>query len=506
MTESTDTAAAPPSGTAWTRLAHAGGCVLLAMLVLAGVWKEKFLILLVAGTIALLLLPAASWAGLAFFSCALGFRQAMDFMPLHAGGFKVYLGDFLLFLLGAMALQTAVSVLRRGTAPIFELSRRERLLAALLVAGTCWGVFSAINGVRHGLLPRDVVGDFRRLYFYAWVFFVPLGFRYGRVHLRLIPPALLAGCGMALLFGLYRLATGNWFYPNDEINIFPRLLVDDEVVSLALLLAYCTALLTADRSRALKLAVVPLAGLTAAMMCFSGWRMGIAEALLAPLLVVVIMARNRGRGLFGIGVRVAVVLAVLAAGVGAAFFLFSGKADRVVFMLKERIANFGTPMFSVRTSNPRDRIEVLMGGSAASLREDPLLVGNGLEIPGSDRFADHGADADQESDVPAGEGRIVGDLEFQHGSRRRIERGNSLIRIEYDETVLDARKNGLAFVFFRHDLFDLHFMVAVELRRHLIEFGCQYSQFVFGLDGDLHGIIPRGNPSRRLDVTLERMN
>jgi len=320
--------------------------VLLTALVLAGVWKEKFLVLLVAGILGLLLLPAASWAGLAFFTGSLGFREAMDFMPLRLGGFKFYLGDFLIFLLGALALQTAVSLVRRGTAPIFELTGRERLLGILLLAGTCWGAFSGLNGVANGLLIRDVIGDFRRLYFYAWVFFIPLGFRYGRRHLRLVAPAAVAGCGIALLFGLYRLATGNWFYPNDEVNIFPRLLVDDEVVSLALLLAYCTALLMADRSRALKLCVFPLAGLTAAMMCLSGWRMGIAEAVLAPLIVVTIMARNRGRGVAGVALRLGAVMTVLAVGAGAAFFLFSGKADKIVFMLKERVAHFGTPMSS----------------------------------------------------------------------------------------------------------------------------------------------------------------
>ncbi len=344
MTESTDTAA--PATTVWERLAHAGGFLFVVAIVLAGVWKEKFLVLLLAGTVCLLLLPFASWAGLGFFSTALGFRQAMDFLPVHVGGFKVYMGDFLVFLLGAMVLQTAVAGIRRGTAPVFELSRTEWRLAFLLVAATCWGVLSALNGLAHGLIPRDVVGDFRRLCFYAWVFFLPLGFRYTRRHLRLIPAALLAGCGIALLFGLYRLATGHYYYPNDEVNIFPRLLVDDEVVSLALLVAYCTAILSAKRTRRLKLAAFLVAALAAALMCLSGWRMGIAEAVLAPAFVIAIMARNRGKGVVGIALRLAVVLTVLAVGAGSAFFLFSGKADKVVFMLKERIASFGTPMSS----------------------------------------------------------------------------------------------------------------------------------------------------------------
>ena len=346
MTDSADTTITDLPETAWTRLARAGGYLFVAVLVLAGVWREKLLVLLLAATVALVLLPAASWAGLAFFSAALGFRQAMDFMPIHVGGFKVYLGDFLVFLLGAMALQTVVSLVRRGTAPILDLSRREWMFVLLLLAGTCWGAFSGLVGVGRGLLPRDVLGDFRRLYFYAWVFLLPLGFRYGRTHLRLIVPTLLSGCGIALLFGLFRLVTGRHFYPNDEVNIFPRLLVDDEVVSLALLVAYCTALLMAKRSNGVKLAAFLTATMAAALMCFSGWRMGIAEALLAPLLVVTIMARNRGRGVAGIGVRLAAVLAVLAVGVGCTFLLFLGKADRVIFMLKERMASFGTPMAS----------------------------------------------------------------------------------------------------------------------------------------------------------------
>ena len=346
MSESTNTIIAPPSATVWTRLAHAGGYMCLTVLVLASVWKEKLLVLLLAGMVGLLLLPAASFAGLGFFSASLGFRQLMDFLPIPLGGFKVYMGDFLVFLLGAMALQTAVSLVRRGTAPLFELSRRERLLALLLVAGTCWGAVSGLNGLGSGLVFRDIVGDFRRLYFYAWVFFLPLGFHYGRAHLRMIAPALVAGCGIAFLFGLFRLVTGRYFYPNDQINIFPRLLVDDEVVSLALLLSYCTALLMASRPRAIKLAALLMAGMAAAMMCFSGWRMGIAEAVLAPLLVVTIMARNRGRGVVGIGLRLGVVMIVLAVGVGSAFFLISGKADRVMFMLHERIAHFGMPMTS----------------------------------------------------------------------------------------------------------------------------------------------------------------
>jgi O-antigen ligase len=74
--------------------------------------------------------------------------------------------------------------------------------------------------------------------------------------------------------------------------------------------------------------------------------MGIAEAMLAPAFVVALMARNRGKGIVGTGLRLAVVMTVLAVGAGSAFFLFSGKADKVVFMLKERIANFGTPMAS----------------------------------------------------------------------------------------------------------------------------------------------------------------
>ena len=72
----------------------------------------------------------------------------------------------------------------------------------------------------------------------------------------------------------------------------------------------------------------------------------LAGNFLGVWLVVAIMARNRGRGVVGIGMRLAFVLVLLALGVGGTFLLLQGKADRVLFKLQERVARFGTPMAS----------------------------------------------------------------------------------------------------------------------------------------------------------------
>ncbi len=335
-----------PAAPLQTRLILAGAALLPALALAAAMSSETLLLLALAGVCGVALLPSASWAGIVFFALALGLRTPMNFMPLRVGGFRLYGGDALLYIVGAALLYTLFTAARGRRAPLVETDRNERIILLLLLLLTGWGVLSSATGVMRGQELRDIIGDFRRFYVYSWALLPPLCFMMARRHITGTKLALLAGCGGAFLFGAYRTLSGNHFYPNDEIDIFPRLLADDEIVSLALLLAYLTAFLMAKRPRALKAAALAMAAATAAMMCFSGWRMGIAQALLAPMLVVVLMARNRGKGVGGIVLRVGAVMLLLALGVGLVFAAMSGHVDRVMKMLDERMYSFGIPLLS----------------------------------------------------------------------------------------------------------------------------------------------------------------
>lgn len=328
------------------RLIAAGLALVLALVFAVSMTSEALLLLLLAGVCGVALLPAVSWANIAFFGLSLGLRTPMNFMPLRVGGFRLYGGDALLYLAGAALLYTLFTQMRGRRAPLQDTDRSERIILLLLALLTGWGLVSSMTGLMRGQELRDIIGDFRRFFVYSWALLPPLCLVMARRHLALTKLALIAGCGGAFLFGAYRTVTGNHFYPNDEINIFPRLLADDEIVSLALLLAYLTAFLMAERPRGLKAAALALAAATAAMMCFSGWRMGIAQAVLAPALTAALMARNRGRGIGGITLRIGAVMLVLALGVGLVFSAMSGHVDRVMRMLDERMHSFGTPLVS----------------------------------------------------------------------------------------------------------------------------------------------------------------
>ncbi len=372
MPDTRDSAAASPYQAGMLLAGLAAASVLA---VLAGLSSEMLLLAGLAGAAAVVLLPAAPWVSIAFFGAALGLRTPMNFHPLRAGGFRFYGGDFLLYLVGAAVLFTFVTAALGKKPALFSLERGERRVVLLLVALTGWGVVSMATGVMNGCEIKDILGDFRRFFIYSWALLPPLCLATRRRHLEGVKLALLGGCGIAFLFGLYRLVTGRYFYPNDEINIFPRLLADDEIVSLALLLAYLTAFLMADRPRPLKLAALAFAAAAAGLMCFSGWRMGIAQALLAPMLAVVITARNRGRGIAGIVLRLSLVGVILVAGTTGIFFALSDRVGHVMFMFQERLTTFGMPLMSDEDTRYYAYREAL------SRYADHPLLGRGLGDP-----------------------------------------------------------------------------------------------------------------------------
>ncbi len=82
--------------------------------------------------------------------------------------------------------------------------------------------------------------------------------------------------------------------------------------------------------------------------------------------------------------------------------------------------------------------------------------------------------------------------------------GHLIIRVDQDNAVIDAPDDGFTLSLFRHDLLDIQIMESLQFLGHRVELLGEATEFVRGLDGNLHIIIAFGNFLGRLHHLLNR--
>ncbi len=341
MAETTAAAGAPPTWKA--RLFQAGGFACVTAAVLAGMASETVLLAEFAVLAAVLALPFLPAAALAFYAAVLGMREPVNYMPLKLAGVSVYAGDLVLALfLGAVLYVFLDNISGRRTGLPLE-GRAEKLLAVILAASLAWGLLSAATGLARGWEARDVLGDYRRLYAYMLGFLAALWLCPKDRHLRMLKWVFFAGAAGAVLFGLYRMGTGRYFHSTAEHAEYPRLLADDEIVSLSLALSYAAAVAVFERGAARRAAALGLGALCMAFMLMSGWRMGFLHALMAPAFALWFMSRMRRVSLGRLAARAVVAVMLVCAVMGGVLLVFSGTTRLIWTRMDERMYHFGVP-------------------------------------------------------------------------------------------------------------------------------------------------------------------
>ncbi len=303
--------------------------------------------LLLAGmgmALALFLLPISPWTCIGFYGAVLALRVPMNEMPVRVGGIRFYAGDLVLYFFGALLLYAMWQIQQNERPELLRGGRREYLLFSIMGLFVFWGVFSFANGVFLSHLPfRDAFGDFRRLYVYMFGMLIPLGLPLKEKHLSYLRYAILAGGVGASLFGLYRIGTGNTYHAFKEHFEYIRYLSDDEIVSLAIVLAYTVSLVVSPGSFWMRIAALGFAGVAVSLMFISGWRMGIMQAILTPMLTILLLAYARRTPIYGSIIRLCVVAVILLMGGALVMTLFSGVFERMLLLMQERIDRFGIP-------------------------------------------------------------------------------------------------------------------------------------------------------------------
>ncbi len=331
-----------------TRSTSATRIVALVVVAAAGfalVWVELTVLLgLIAVAVALFLLPVGDWLVLPFFAVLTGAAVAMNEHPVSIGGYSFYGADAVLLLM--LSLPVVRWLKPEGTRSPEPCGAPPKLgVPRAYTAYFCWGILAlAMTLVLRDHRINDVLGAYRRIFFYSLAFPLVLLMPLDRRHLRLVPAALWTAFLLVAAMGLYRLATGQTWREHQFVimaNIpSPRLLSYTECITLAMSLAYFAAILRTPGSRFGKLMAVPGAALAMVLLLMSGYRVSAVLALAVPLLALAGAAwirRERLKGLFNVCVFGTLLLAC---GAAAAIYVFPHAFTDAWEQFVDRVASF----------------------------------------------------------------------------------------------------------------------------------------------------------------------
>lgn len=294
---SVTTETAPPSSS--VAVGIVGGGLVLGVTALSIV-SEIALLALSALLALVVLTPAAPWLVLVFTALVLGLAVPLSDYPLDYGFLKLYGADFVIVVLAWAGFYRLLRLIRPAEAREIR-SVQERRLVRILIVLSGYGLVSLAAGlfIKHYEID-EVLGAYRRLFFYSLAFVVPLWVPLAERHLRRLKYVVLVAGTLVIGLGLYRVATGNPVH--EEVNFATshtgvRMLAVSEYLCVALLLAYLTATFLITGHPVRKVVAVLLAGAGAGMMLFSGYRLGIVFMVAAPALGSVLAVWISGEGI-----------------------------------------------------------------------------------------------------------------------------------------------------------------------------------------------------------------
>ncbi|MCC6796681.1 MAG: O-antigen ligase family protein [Candidatus Hydrogenedentes bacterium] len=288
----------------------------------AATWDSTFLVAELCVVGFAIFVPLSAWAVLGYFVLVFGLAILASDMPFAVGGFRVYGADILAVFFAAWAVRKLIASLLEQNFSINRPSAERSLIRAFL-ALAAYGVIAAAVGIANGHPLRDVLGDYRRQFFYALAFLLPLIMRLRRPHLDAVKFALFAAVAATTIIGLRRFARGESWAPDSYmiVGFDPRFLSATELVPLSSCLAYVSVVLRSRVSFAIKSLALCGASVAFIMLFISGWRMGLLLSVGAPAAAMFLLTWTRREPLSG-PVKAAATLATLAV-VGAMVLAFA---------------------------------------------------------------------------------------------------------------------------------------------------------------------------------------
>ncbi len=248
-----------------------------------------------AGVVIFLLArPFAPQLMLGFGAILFGASVILSDVPVGVGFFKLYGADlFIVFVVwGVMAK----ALDREGTRTHVAEQRFVYVLAIICA----YGLFSAFLGFQRHHAYDEVLGWYRRLFFYMIPFVIPLWLPLQKRHIESIKYMILWGGLIVVMIAVYRIVTGQPV--KEEIDFAVghssyRMVSVSEYCMLSMLLAYSIAVLRLRSDLVWRLVALAFAGITAVLLLLSGYRLGMLLAVGTPVLALGLTFWLRGGGL-----------------------------------------------------------------------------------------------------------------------------------------------------------------------------------------------------------------
>ena len=311
------------------------------LIVVAALYKSLILFALVGIILIVLAVPFASLLLIGFFTCLIGLVLPMSIWPVPAFGFKFYSADGFAFFFFAFVIHTLYRIVLEKVTVIKRPSQEIRLIVVMIII-FFFGFVEIAKGISQGFTINDVLGDFRRMFFYPMAFIVPLYLTINKKYLSLLKYSIVCGGTIMILLGLYRLATGQSvseeYYTRAEYK--PRLYESSETVSLQFMLAYLAAALRFHLGGFRRTIAFILAGLAAAFLFISGWRLAFCFVIIAPFFAFIIIAHIRGEKMRGFLKAMILSMLVVVSMAIILSYLFKAQTEEHKGRLLERFSSF----------------------------------------------------------------------------------------------------------------------------------------------------------------------
>lgn len=226
-----------------------------------------------------------------------GLPYAMSEYPIPLGGFKLYGIDFVIALY-ASAIVRFLVVRARGD-EVERGTEMERAIRVLVIAFTIYGGLLALYGIFvRGYSYDAAFGDFRRYFFYPLILLIPLETGFVKNRATGLNRTLLVGAIILATIGVFRVVMGNPVRLDIDLSTGytgHRMMAVVEFCVGAMALAYLTSRTYVSRSFLLRIGLVVLAAVLAALLLRSGYRLALVFAVFAPafgLICVVWLRRD----------------------------------------------------------------------------------------------------------------------------------------------------------------------------------------------------------------------
>ena len=338
------------------------------------------LLVLVGAIAAPMLAPLAAGLSLVFLAALLGLCVAMSEWPVHIMGVRMYGADFALYFL-VVAVYYWSCYPEHNPQLHFGEPRPgwEPALITILLVMAAYGMVSLALGFMADHAPRDIFGDYRRLYFYPLAMLIPLMLPLARGHVGGLRAAILAGGALVMLTGLYRLATGQTWHEDyyGQIEVGPiqlRLLSQFEIATLGLILGLSTAQFRISRTWTRSFVAIAIGSVALMFLLISGWRLALLYALGAPVAALFFLSYARRERLRGFIIAPALLVVVGVIGTGIVFWTFPDQARDTLRTIQERTFERGFQ---------EDQRYYAWGKSLELFAENPVLgmgIGHQLEF------------------------------------------------------------------------------------------------------------------------------